>query len=51
MEIMDGASEVAGALLIRPTPGHTQGHVAIQLSANGAEALFTGDLMHSPLQV
>jgi glyoxylase-like metal-dependent hydrolase (beta-lactamase superfamily II) len=37
-EIIDGAGEVAGGLLLRPTPGHTVGHLAVQLAANGDEA-------------
>jgi len=50
-EIIDGAGAVADSLVLRPTSGHTVGHLAVQLAANGDEALFTGDLMHSPLQV
>jgi glyoxylase-like metal-dependent hydrolase (beta-lactamase superfamily II) len=34
-----------------PTPGHTPGHVAITFGRSGKEdAVFAGDLMHSPLQ-
>jgi glyoxylase-like metal-dependent hydrolase (beta-lactamase superfamily II) len=50
-EIIDGAGEVADSLVLLPTPGHTAGHLAVPLAANGDEALFTGDLMHNPLQV
>ncbi|MBP2299765.1 MBL fold metallo-hydrolase [Azospirillum picis] len=34
-----------------PTPGHSVGHIAIELSAGGALGLFSGDIMHQPLQV
>jgi glyoxylase-like metal-dependent hydrolase (beta-lactamase superfamily II) len=34
-----------------PTPGHTPGHVAIQLGRGRDEAVVSGDLMHVPLQV
>jgi glyoxylase-like metal-dependent hydrolase (beta-lactamase superfamily II) len=34
-----------------PTPGHTPGHVAIVFGKGRDDAVFTGDLMHSPLQL
>ena len=33
-----------------PTPGHTPGHVSIQVTSKGHSAVMMGDLMHSPLQ-
>jgi glyoxylase-like metal-dependent hydrolase (beta-lactamase superfamily II) len=35
---------------ILPTPGHTPGHVAFVLGRGRDDAVFSGDLMHSPLQ-
>jgi len=32
------------------TPGHTPGHVSIHLASRGAEAVITGDCIHSPVQ-
>jgi len=32
------------------TPGHTPDHVSVRLASNGAQAVITGDLMHSPVQ-
>lgn len=34
-----------------PTPGHTAGHMSIELNGGGRRALFTGDVMHNPMQV
>ena len=34
-----------------PTPGHTPGHVSVHISSRGEEAIITGDLFHSPLQM
>lgn len=34
-----------------PTPGHTPGHVSVQISSRGEEAVITGDLMHHPCQI
>ena len=33
-----------------PTPGHTPDHFAVAAGRNGDAAVFTGDLIHSPLQ-
>ena len=33
-----------------PTPGHTPGHVAVLVKHNGAEAVITGDALHSTVQ-
>ena len=35
---------------LEATPGHTPGHVALRVGRGETEALFTGDLIHSPLQ-
>ena len=35
---------------LKPTPGHTAGHVAIRLRSQGVEAVFSGDVMHWPMQ-
>jgi glyoxylase-like metal-dependent hydrolase (beta-lactamase superfamily II) len=35
---------------ILPTPGHTPGHVAFTFGRGRDDAVFSGDLMHSPLQ-
>jgi len=35
---------------LSPTPGHTAGHVAINMASNGAQGAMSGDLIHSPLQ-
>lgn len=34
-----------------PTPGHSPGHMSIRLRSAGQEAIFTGDVLHAPLQV
>jgi glyoxylase-like metal-dependent hydrolase (beta-lactamase superfamily II) len=35
---------------LEPTPGHTAGHVAIRVRSCGTEAVFSGDLIHWPMQ-
>jgi len=33
------------------TKGHSIGHMSIELNSKGGSAIFTGDVMHHPLQV
>ena len=35
---------------LEPTPGHTPDHVSVHLASNGAHAVITGDMIHSPVQ-
>ncbi|WP_055566914.1 MBL fold metallo-hydrolase [Streptomyces atriruber] len=44
-------AEVAPGVRLVPTPGHTPGHIAVQVSSRGASALITGDLLHHPVQL
>lgn len=50
-EIIDGEGTVGDMLMLRPTPGHSVGHVVIDLRDGGQRGLFSGDIMHQPLQV
>lgn len=55
-EIVDGPAALGDGLALRPTPGHSPGHVSFILEAGileagGRRALFSGDLMHHPIQV
>jgi glyoxylase-like metal-dependent hydrolase (beta-lactamase superfamily II) len=42
--------ELDDEVWLEPTPGHTLGHVAIGLRSQGVGAVFSGDLMHWPMQ-
>ncbi len=44
-------TRLTNTFTVEPTPGHTLAHVAIRLQSRGKEALFSGDVMHVPLQV
>ncbi len=39
------------AIWLEPSPGHTPGHVCINLKSGNDSALFTGDAFHHPIQV
>ncbi|MET7364101.1 MBL fold metallo-hydrolase [Streptomyces sp. NPDC005562] len=43
--------DIAPGLRVLPTPGHTPGHLAVQLSSRGRGAVITGDLIHHPVQL
>lgn len=50
MIYIDG-SEFIDGLSFKPTPGHSINHSSITLSSQGKNALFSGDIFHTPLQV
>ncbi|MER6106305.1 MBL fold metallo-hydrolase [Streptomyces sp. NPDC001832] len=43
--------QIAPGLRLLPTPGHTPGHVAVELTSRGETALITGDCVHHPVQL
>ncbi|QWA10756.1 MBL fold metallo-hydrolase [Sodalis ligni] len=43
--------EILPGIAYHPAPGHSAGHMIISLRSGGREAIFSGDAMHSPLQV
>ena len=49
-EIVRNDYEIGDHLRILPTPGHTPGHIAFTFGRGKEDAVFCGDLMHSPLQ-
>ncbi len=48
---IDMSKEIAGCLQAEPAPGHTPGQVNFRLRSRGEEAIFSGDVMHHPIQV
>lgn len=47
---LEGADYLDG-FHFHPTPGHSAGHMSITLVSRGETAIFSGDVMHSPVQV
>jgi glyoxylase-like metal-dependent hydrolase (beta-lactamase superfamily II) len=50
-ELVNGHHSLGDYLTISPAPGHTPGHVTLRLSDGREEALFSGDILHHPIQV
>ncbi|SAL01578.1 Beta-lactamase-like protein [Caballeronia arationis] len=46
----DGGDYLPG-IRFHPTLGHSAGHMSIEVDSGGAQALFTGDVWHHPVQV
>ena len=51
VELVAGDAEIVRGLRLRPTPGHTPGHLGVELESGGERALFCGDALHFPLQI
>lgn len=50
-ELVASDHQIRDNFWLEPTPGHTPGHFCIHLEGGPDEAIFTGDLMHHPIQV
>ena len=48
--LVDDDYALDDTIWLTPTPGHSPGHVCVNLSSGDGSALFTGDLMHHALQ-
>jgi len=49
--IVSGQVEAGPGLKLEPAPGHTPGSMTITLDGGGDVAIFSGDIVHHPLQV
>ena len=49
-EIVKSAHAFDDLVTLVPTPGHTIDHYSVQVGKPGADAVITGDMIHSPLQ-
>jgi glyoxylase-like metal-dependent hydrolase (beta-lactamase superfamily II) len=50
-DLIDDRRGFSDVIAIEPAHGHTPGHFVVRLSGGGREAVLSGDLMHSPLQL
>ena len=49
-ERVTGGHKLGDNVTLIPTPGHTPGHVSIQIDSLGARAVITGDAIHTTAQ-
>ncbi|ODT05544.1 MAG: MBL fold metallo-hydrolase [Kaistia sp. SCN 65-12] len=50
-ELIDDGAEIAPGMRAWTFPGHTPGHMVLEVADQGQVALFTGDILHHPMQV
>lgn len=51
VDLVDVDHRVSEALQLIPTPGHSPGHVSVQITSRSETALITGDCAHHPVQL
>ena len=49
--MVKGDHEIGAGIWIEPSPGHTPGHVSLNVRQGDAHGVFCGDMMHHPIQV
>lgn len=49
--LVDDGHQIDDNIWIELTPGHSPGHGCIHLRSKGRQAMFTGDILHHPIQV
>jgi glyoxylase-like metal-dependent hydrolase (beta-lactamase superfamily II) len=50
VDIVKSAHAFNDLVTLIPTPGHTIDHYSVQVGKPSADAVITGDMIHSPLQ-
>lgn len=51
VEPIEPGAELAGGVRAIETPGHTPGHVSVEVASQGSRLFVTGDVIHHPIQV
>lgn len=51
VDLVDSTHKICPQVRFDPTPGHTPGHVSVVIESEGAHAVITGDMIHSPIQI
>jgi len=49
--LVDREHRITDAISLLPTPGHTAGHVSVQIVTDAGEGIITGDMAHHPVQL
>lgn len=51
VELVEAPCEPVPGIRLVPTPGHTPGHVSVEVTSGESRALVTGDSFHHPCQI
>lgn len=49
-DLVEDGYSIEDGVSLTPTPGHTPGHLCLNMASRGRQAVVTGDLMHHALQ-
>ncbi|MEC9247539.1 MAG: MBL fold metallo-hydrolase [Pseudomonadota bacterium] len=50
-DFVDSNHVVGDGISFESTPGHTPGHISVNIESNGEKAVISGDMMHHPCQI
>ncbi|WP_449060566.1 MBL fold metallo-hydrolase [Planomonospora algeriensis] len=51
LDLVTGAHRIDDGVRLLPAPGHTPGHLVVEVTDEGQTAVIAGDLLHHPLQL
>jgi len=51
VDLVEMDHRISPEVRLRPTPGHTPGHVSVMIESEGQSAVITGDVTHHPCQM
>jgi glyoxylase-like metal-dependent hydrolase (beta-lactamase superfamily II) len=51
VDLVEMDHRISPEVRLRPTPGHTPGHVSVVIESEGQSAVITGDVTHHPCQM
>ena len=51
VDLVETDHRISPEVRLRPTPGHTPGHVSVVIESEGQRAVITGDIAHHPCQM
>jgi glyoxylase-like metal-dependent hydrolase (beta-lactamase superfamily II) len=51
LQPVESSHRVDDYVSLEPSAGHTPGHVSVRITSAGSQALITGDIVHSPIQL
>ncbi len=49
-DLIETDHKINDEIWLEATPGHTPGHVSVQIRSRGERAMITGDMTHHPIQ-
>jgi len=51
IDLVESTHPITDEVFLQATPGHTAGHMSVWIRSHGDEAVISGDVFHSPVQI